>query len=118
MSHPGRKLRGSPHFRSLQNVNKGAIDYIAYTIYYIVYSWTTKEINQNPMKHKKNAYNCFIVCVFSFQTFFFSVHMGSRKKSSFPNGAFFKKILLLFDILLKTTYQNINTGNVGKVVVF
>ena len=30
-------------------------------------------------------------------------------------------ILLLFenkDILLKTTYQNINTGNVGKVIVF
>ena len=25
---------------------------------------------------------------------------------------------VFFDILLKTTYQNINTGNVGKVVVF
>ena len=42
-----------------------------------------------------------------------------RKKNSFWNSFFlFICYLKIKDILLKATYQNINTGNVGKVVVF
>ena len=40
---------------------------------------------------------------------------AGQKKNFF--GPFFCCNLKIKDILLKTTYQNINTGNVGKVVV-